>query len=150
MQDLTPFTFNAAHVREVATAIGRINTIVGTISNVNDHDFLASDLARLFLIDFNNQIGINAQVLGNGPDGQLVRFLRREPGVFVNRDPQGRGGTPVSVHGDLGIEDLLTFYLQAKKRGRESFLDSVHGWGLQDGPCHVDRAPPPAASRTMC
>lgn len=90
---------DAAYPRDIDTQIRKIDGIIQQFTSGADQAFLQSDFGRLFLIDYNNQFGIET----SGPNAKLVQFLQRQPVTLgVPR--------PVSIQGDLGVEDLLRFY----------------------------------------
>jgi Ca2+-binding RTX toxin-like protein len=99
---------DAAYPRDIDTQVRKIDGIIQQFTSGADRDFLESDFGRLFLIDYNNQFNI----LTSGPDAKLVQFLQRQPVTLG-------GGTLVSIHGDLGIEDLIKFYFNTAQ-GRNS------------------------------
>jgi len=92
---------DAAYPRDIETQIRKVDNIIQQFTSGADQDFLESDFERLFLIDYNNQFGIST----SGSNAKLVQFLQRQP-VKVG------GGVPMSVRGDLGIEDLMRFYFK--------------------------------------
>ena len=91
---------NEAYLTELDTAIIKIDGVISKVTDATNKAFLQTDFGRLFLIDYNNQFYI-------APGGEMEQFLQ---GGLVTL---GYGKT-VSVNGNLGIEDLLNFYLRTK------------------------------------
>ena len=87
---------------ELDNAITKIDSIISNVADPGSRAFLQTDIARLFLIDYNNQFNINT-----GSKGEMKRFLDGESVLLGS-------GYKVQVQGNLGVEDLLTFYLKTK------------------------------------
>ena len=91
---------NEAYLTDLDTAISKIDGVINKVTDPEDKAFLQTDLGRLFLIDYNNQFNISS----NGP---MEKFLQ-------GQEVELSYGKKVSIKGDLGIEDLLNFYLTTK------------------------------------
>jgi hypothetical protein len=103
---------HAAYQTELDQKIAKVDSVINGVANEKNRAFLQTDLARLFLIDYDNQMPGGIEL----PNGKMVQFL-------------GGGSVPllgswVKIEGDLGIEDLLSFYLMTKE-GRERPGDLV-------------------------
>jgi hypothetical protein len=93
---------NESYLVELDNAIIKIDSVINKVTNPENKAFLQTDLARLFLIDYNNQFNIS-------PNKQMEKFLQ---GQTVSL--KGYTTYSVDIKGNLGIEDLLNFYLHTK------------------------------------
>jgi Ca2+-binding RTX toxin-like protein len=75
--------------------IAKVDAVIGNVTDQADKSFLQTDLARLFLGDYQNQFTI-------GPSGAMATFLQGGTGVL--------GGGSVHKVGVLGVDDLLNIY----------------------------------------